>query len=209
MKKRKRPIRKIPLEEVYNESKLNYEETINYTHLKEFDISTKQERIVFDGCIFEKVTLTKKHLKRSEFLDCTFINCDLSNNEFHSSTFIRCEFKDTTLLGTSFIESFISDTLFKSCNLSYLDIANTEVKISEINKSLLQESSWFDTKLKDVLLIDNKLLKSRIYNTSCKGIDISTSEIEGLQIDEYSLRGLIISEDQAPLFCSFLGIKVK
>ncbi len=211
MKKRKRPIHRIPLEDFQGTITISIDEnTIDYNTLKEIDYSNNEDvRIVFDTCVFDKCTLTNNTFLRSEFIDCKFQNCDLSNNTFTDSTFIRNEFTNCKFIGSHFVESYIDNTLIKDSICEYLDVANNKIKIFEIHNTDLTFSSWFENKIDGIYFKNNNISNSTFFKTKMKDLDISTCDIEKLRIDHESIRDMIISPLQAETFCHLLGLKVK
>lgn len=211
MKKRKKPIRKIPLE-VYSGNLIIMDDypIIDYKSITEIKLE-KQDgyRIIFDACILEKVILNQNKFLRSEFLDCTFINCDMSNNTFTESTFIRCEFIGCKFTGCHFVKTYLKDILFKDCNLQYLDLAENNINMLDIEDSNMRESNWFENKVEGMMFDHNNLTETTLYHTPLKGLDISTCIIDEIRTDKDSIQGVLIDTSQAQVFCHLLGIIVK
>jgi uncharacterized protein YjbI with pentapeptide repeats len=209
-KKRKRPIYKYPLDQYIGEVIVPEDtDIIDYKEFLGSNLSNQYDyRIVFDTCVFNKATVTENVFKRSEFIDCTFIDCDLSNNEFHNCTFMRCEFKNTRFTGSHFIESFISHVLIEKSHCKYLDFADCKLELCEFTDSLFQEANFFDNEIKHISFSSLKLDQSTFYQTSLNGVDLSTSDIYNVKIDLKSIKGAEISSFQAREVCHLLGIKV-
>lgn len=210
MKKRKKPIIKVALEEINAELlEENYEIRVSYCEIQNAILEKKSGiKVVFDTVIFKNLKMNDNKLERSEFIDCIFYNCDITNNYFESSTFIRCEFHDSKLDGSHFIDSYLSDIYFKSVLGKFLDISNCKIKIFEIVDSSIEESSWFTNNMKDVSFINVSLTKSDFYQTKLDKIDLSTSNIEGMKIDLDGIKGASISKEQAILLCNLIGVNV-
>lgn len=211
MKKRKRPIHRIPLEKYLGDISITIDEnTIDYQILKEKTLSNQENiRIIFDTCIFEKCTFTNNTFLRSEFIDCKFLNCDLSNNSFTDSTFIRNEFTNCKFIGSHFVESYIDNTLIEDSVCEYIDIANNKIKVLEVHNSDFTFSSWFENKIEGIAFKNNKLQNTTFFKSNMKDLDISSCDIEKLRIDQESIKGMIISPLQAEAFCHLLGLKVQ
>lgn len=210
MKKRKKPIRRIALEE-YNKTIVFTEDndTIDYAILIEKDFSHNVDgRAVFDSCNFEKCTITNNELKRAEFIDCIFTNCDLSNNTFTDSTFIRNEFINCKFIGSHFVESYLENNLIKDSIAEYLDVANNKIKILDIQNTNLTFSSWFENKIEGISFDKNNLTNTTLFKSNMIDLDLSTCDIEKLRVDHESIKGINISSLQAEAFCHLLGIKV-
>lgn len=211
MKKRKKPIHRIPLTEYEGPITITEDHnTIDYAILKEVVYSNNEDiRIVFDTCVFEKCSFTNNTFLRSEFIDCKFNNCDLSNNTFTDSTLMRNEFTNCKFIGSHFVESYIENTLIKDSVCEYLDIANNKIKVLEVINTDLTYSSWFENKVEGISFKNNNLASTTFFKTNMKDLDISSCAIDKLRIDSSSIKGMIISPSQAETFCHLLGLKVK
>ena len=83
----KKPLHNLALD-IYEEQVIEAAEydRIDYKIFKEKELINKEDyRIIFDVCKFENSTIINNSLEKSEFLDCIFMNCDLSNNNFSES----------------------------------------------------------------------------------------------------------------------------
>lgn len=209
-KKRKSPIFKFVLDDYVGSIKLPLDsDIIDYKRITDNSLIGKEDyRIVFDTCLFQKVTMKQNVLKRSEFIDCKFIDCDLSNNEFHNSTFMRCEFINTRLTGSHFIECFVSHVLIDKSHCNYIDFADSKLEFCDFKDSLFQEANFFENEVKNLTFNKLKLEKATFYQSSLKGVDLSTSDIYSLKTDLKSIKGAEISSFQAREVCHLLGIKV-
>lgn len=210
MKKRKPPIRKYQFES-FSGTLYNYEDhpLISYVEIKNLLLEKQEDyRIILDSCNLTNVNFIGNTFLRTEFIDCIFKNCDFSNNTFTESTFIRCEFLDCKFIGTHLVENYLNDILFKESNLSYLDSTKNRLKVIEVDNSNLRESNWFENQNQGISFYKSNLKKAIIDNTSFKDVDVSTCDIDGIQIDQFSLKGLKIASYQAPAFCKLLGIKI-
>lgn len=209
--KRKKPIRRIPLDNITETLYVSQDEPlIEYSHINELSLSNQEEyRIVFDSCTFEKVTFSNNTFLKAEFIDCVFKNCDLSNNTFTESTFMRVEFYDCKLIGCHIVDSYLEHTLISKSQCRYLDFAENKMKCIDIKDSSLIESNWFENKMTHISLKTCDFTKSSFYKNPFKGTDFSTCDFEQLKADLKSVEGIIIDSLQAEQFCYLLGIKVK
>lgn len=211
MKKRRRPIHKLLSGEYKGSLDINFDrnriDNITITQKSLFD--KENFTIIFDTCMFKKCTLSNNKFIKSEFIDCKFEACDLSNNTFSECTFIRCEFVNCRFVGTHFVESYLNHILIKDSLAQYLDVANCKAVILELFDTNLEESNWFDNFVEQLNFSNLNISKSYIYKTPLKDVDLSNSNIEGIKIDQSSIKGVTISSWQAEIFCRLLGIIVK
>ncbi|QMS85360.1 pentapeptide repeat-containing protein [Candidatus Xianfuyuplasma coldseepsis] len=211
MKTRKRPIIKTWLEDFTDDIVLDSEELrIEYKTIANRTIPPFHgQRVIFDTVIFQNCTFSDSLMERSEFMDCQFKHCTFTNNKLKHSNLIRCEFIHSKLDGTHFTDSQLEDILIKDCTGRYLDSVETTWKVVEVINSNLDESTWFTCKLRDLSLQSVSLLKSDFYDTSLKGVDLSSSIIDGMKTDIHNIQGAIISSEQAVLLCNLIGVNVK
>ena len=154
------------------------------------------------------MNITNNVFQRSEFIDCIFINSDLSNNTFINCTFMRCEFINCKFMGSHFIESYIENTLIKGSIADLLDIANSKIKLFSVQETSMKDSSWFENKVDGMEFHKNDFSKATFFKTSLKDVGIGSCEIDKLRIDHTSVKGVQIASHQAEAFCDLLGIKV-
>lgn len=210
MKKRKKPILKSKLQPYDPPFSFQEDLRIDGFELKQVTIEgNKNIRVVFDTVVFTDCTITNNVFKRAEFMDCVFNNCDFSNNRLEHTTFVRCEFVKSKLTGSSIIDSGLSHVLMKNCMAKYLDLANDVLDVVEISTTILDESNWFETTIKQLVLDDVSLIDSEVYQTAFHGVDLSTSHIEGMSMDLQNIKGATINPEQAVLLCPLIGVHVK
>lgn len=211
MKKRRAPIHKLLSGEYKGSLDMDFNRNrIENVVINQKSLFDKEDyTIIFDTCFFKKCNISNNKFRKAEFIDCKLDACDLSNNTFTECTFIRCEFTNCRFLGTHFVESYLNHILIKDSLAQYLDVANCKAVILELFDTNLQESNWFDNFVEHLNFDKLDLTKSYIYKTPLKDVDLSSSNLESIKIDQTSIKGVAIASWQAEIFCRLLGIKVK
>lgn len=210
MIKRKKPIVKGVLTRLNGSLDFSNDQRIEYMEINEMSVNQLNETaIVFDTVIFNHCQIQNSVFLRAQFIDCIFNHCHFTNNRSLDSTFLRCEWQDSKLDASHFIRSNLEHILIKNSTARYLDIADSVLKAIEIIGTKLDESSWFQSKMLDLSLKNTSMEKAEIYHTSFKDIDLSSTIISGMRIELNDIKGAIIDENQAPLLCQLIGVKIK
>ena len=74
---------------------------------------------------------------------------------------------------------------------------------------LLEKSRFLENNMDNVNFNNCDLISTEIFRTSLNKIDLSTSKIEGIAIDTYSIKGVVVNSYQALLLSKILGIIIK
>jgi uncharacterized protein YjbI with pentapeptide repeats len=175
-----------------------------------FNEPTFEARFVeeFNGCQFNRVRFSGD-LKKVKFIDCLFLNCDLSNVELSQSLFHRVKFDQCKGTGSVFRKSKFKFTEFSKSQFSITDFSESifeSVKMTECNftEGAFQScrQSDFKTSLVDFSLAD-------FTETSLSKMDLSGCNINGLRLSPQHLKGLMVDSLQAIALVQLLGIHVK
>lgn len=83
-----------------------------------------------------------------------------------------------------------------------------EIRCVEFNDSTLDESSFMEVNVKNLVFKRVSFIAGEVFKTSLKGMDFKTTNIEGIRIDDYSLKGIHVDMYQAIALASLLGIIV-
>jgi uncharacterized protein YjbI with pentapeptide repeats len=73
----------------------------------------------------------------------------------------------------------------------------------------LQDSRLYNLTQKDWVLEECNLLDADWYKVSLANVDISTCDLSNIRMDVDSIKGSIISEQQAVSLANLLGVTVK
>lgn len=71
------------------------------------------------------------------------------------------------------------------------------------------ESSFIESKFKNLEIIGVKFNKSEFLKTSLKGVDFSSSDITDVMFDLMSVKGMIVNQFQCVELANLIGVQVK
>src|SRR5476649_807658 len=93
----------------------------------------------FNNCLFKKCDLSNSEFALCKFIDCVFEECNLSMIKWGRSTLNDVVFKQCKLLGINFslCEDFLLSVRFEACNLDYSSFMNKKLQKTHFIKSSL------------------------------------------------------------------------
>ena len=166
------------------------------------------EQVSFDCCHFIGIDFTKFKIKKFELLDCIFDNCDLSNIEFSDLGIFRCIFKNCRMSGVIFSDCQLDNVELDSVLGNYMGFYKCEMKRLLIKNTNFNEGRFMENKMKDVVLQEVNFTKCDFIKTSFAGMDFSSSIIDSIKTDLYSLKSIKVNSEQALSLVQLLGIEV-
>lgn len=139
------------------------------------------EHVSFKNLEFKNVIFDTVSFRYLDVTDVRFVNCDLSNRNvlFDSCHGKYANFRFSNFGKVCFVNSIFNNSDFSECDFSNMDFENTD----------LQQAQMSGTKL--------------------KGIDFSSSNIEGIGVRLEDLAGAIVSPLQAVAISRKLGLVIK
>ncbi len=169
-----------------------------------------QDHVEFERRSFHHVSFAGTEWARASFEQCCFSSCDFSNAHMPKSFWRDCQLTDCRLVGADMHESYMERVRFKDTLLSYANLSGSKLSRIRFASCALDEASLDHLKLRKLALEGCDLTRAELFGTLLKGIDLSTSKIEGIRVsDRYEeLKGTKISLDQAPLILGLLGIQI-
>lgn len=163
---------------------------------------------VIEQCHFEKIDFNLIELKNTHLVNCVFKNCDLSNLEFNRVSLHCCHFINCKMIGISFIDCSLHDLLFLDVQGRYMNISYGNIRNVLFQNSVLDETSMMEVDVKDLYFDQVSFINGEVFKTKLKGMDLKTTNIDGLRIDQTSLAGIHVDMYQAIALASLLGIIV-
>jgi fluoroquinolone resistance protein len=152
--------------------------------------------ISIDG-IFDKIDFSPERLKKGEYQNCTFNNCNFYNSDLTGYIFRECNFKncdfslskikqttlcdirfeDCKLLGIQFHEcnSFLFSVRFDRCVLKMSVFYKMRLKKYKFSNCNLEEADFTEADLSNTVFDTCDLHRTVFYNTNLEKADFSTS----------------------------------
>src|ERR1700761_8511377 len=105
---------------------------------------------VFTDETFDKKDFKATPLKKGEYEACIFRNCDLSGVDLSDLVFIDCEFIDSNLSLVRLVKTAFRDITFKGCKMMGLQFRDcSQFGLSfRYESCILDHSSFYQTKIK-------------------------------------------------------------
>lgn len=163
---------------------------------------------VIEQCRFEKIDFNLIELTNTHLVNCVFKNCDLSNLEFDRVSIHCCHFINCKMIGTSFIDCSLHDLLFLDIQGRYMNISFGNIRNVLFQNSVLNEASIMEVDVKDLYFDQVSFINGEVFKTKLPGMDLKTTNIDGLRIDRISLVGIHVDMYQAIALANLLGIIV-
>lgn len=163
------------------------------------------ENSVFINCKFSD------SIKRSVFFNCSFENCEMSNILISDCGIHKSLFKDSHMIGIS-----IADTKLKTCKFqgNNMKLANIFVSNKPIENCVFSDNDLTGASFEETEIIDsdfeyNNMCELQVRKSCFREIDLSSNKLNGIMSDADSIRGAIVSMEQAIDFINILGLKIK
>ncbi len=160
-----------------------------------------------DCCHFQKFVFDSD--SHFSCLDCIFEDCDLSNLDLSKQSFFRVIFQNCKLTGTSFSDSHFKDCQFINCVGNYISFSKGNFEDCLMKNCNFSESSFLALQQKKLKLDKVNFSSCDIMESKLDDVDISTCELDGILIDSYSMKNLVVSQEQAIMLSQLLGLKIK
>ena len=180
----------------------------NKKFVEKLEKEIKIEDAEFDCCHF--IGIDFKLIKSEKLIiwDCIFESCDLSNFIFNKISLKRCEFINCKLMGTVFDECFLESILFDKVNGRYININGSKIRNIKVKNSDFSEGRLMDNNTKNIEVEEVIFNSCDFIKTNLNDVDFSNCNIEGINIDLQSLKGMRVNSYQASCLASILGIKI-
>lgn len=173
-------------------------------------LTYSDERLSFEGVTLKNCTFDQSDFSHSEWDNCVFEGCEFLNNNFTESFFYQTKFSKCRLMGADFSGSTLLKSTIVDSKADYLNLSATKLEECSFLDSSLQEAYFQEVKIKKGLNFQRCDLDGTDFlGTSLKGVDLSSSLFESLNVEPRLLKGCQISITQAAVFVGLLGIKFK
>jgi len=141
----------------------------------------------FDQVTFNDITFTSCNFSAASFEsatleDVTFSGCDLSYCDFSNTELINVLFENCNVSNLQFTDAVIEFGGFMNCT-GEIDLTNADVKSYNFSMCDLEDTSLFDTHLRDVVFTKCNLTNCRVSSlTSLSGVRLVSCDITDFRI---------------------------
>lgn len=196
------------VEDFYDE--VIYADEIVCKIIEGYSIDEKNERgLTIDSCKFKNVIFKNCSFENLDLIDTRFENCDLSNVNFSNSGIHRTEFINCKLVGTRFDESSIKDVLIMDSIGRYSNFSFTKINCMNIVNSDFQEATFQEVSHKKLSVEKSSFINAYCNKTSFNKVDLTTCEIDGINVDVEDVSGAIVTAMQALHLTKLLNLQIK
>ena len=165
------------------------------------------DRLEVKGCVIAHSVWQQATLRKSGFVDVIFDGCDLSGCDFSGAVFSRVRFQGCKLTGANFAETVFRDVAFCDCRAPYLNLAAAKAQRLLFADCRLTEASFQEMKWTAAFQRCD-LTGATFHFAPLKGINLTTSRMDGLRVGLPDLKGAIVNTYQAADLARLLGLVI-
>ena len=185
----------------------------------------------FESEEYSKTDFTNKKIKKGEYDNCTFINCNFegihaSNIQFVECKFIDCNFSNTIVKDTAFkvvdfinckmigvkfneCDPFLLQLSFKDCQLNYTSFYKLKIQNTKFKNCNLEEADFTETILTSALFETCDLKNTTFDSTNLEKVDFRTAFNFEMNPQQNSLKGARFSKENVQGLLSVYKIIVE
>lgn len=160
------------------------------------------EDITFYDCRFEGCEFGEASLKRSRFVDCVFLRCDLSMVNLTDVELSGVQFGHTALVGVN--GSLLARTSvaplelrFDTCTLNYATFRDLDLSGSTFEDCLAHEVAFSGVKLIGAGFRGTDLQGSTFHDCDLSDADFRGTRNYGVNVKQNRVRGMKVSFPEA------------
>lgn len=150
---------------------------------------------LINDTVFEKINYSETTLAKGEYDNCTFVNCVFLDSDLSNVNFTECEFIDCDLSNVNLKHTVFNDSSFSKCKLVGTQLNDCSdflfsVTFNECNLSL---SSFYKvrlkgTKFKACILHQVDFTEADMSNSSFDNCDFKGAIFENTQLEKTDFR---------------------
>lgn len=144
----------------------------------------RAEGVKIEGEVFHRLDLRSMKAFGSQWIGCSFVDCQLDMADLRASKFERCTFQNSAVRLVNFATSFFEDSLFLDCDLEQASFMGAHFRDGGFKDCRM---AYGDTMFQDATL------KGRIRFEECNlhgsNLDFRESEPKGVSFERCNLWG--------------------
>lgn len=174
-------------------------------------LSSQLEMGEYENCTFTKVNLNQADLSGFKFIDCAFIEADLTLIKLSNTLLRNVQFTSSKIMGVMFdaASGFGLAISFKSCILNNSSFYRVNLKDTLFINSTLKEVDFTESNLSNSLFDYCDLAGSIFDNTNLHKADLSTSFNYNIDLNRNKMLGSKHSIEGGLNLLSSLGLIIK
>jgi uncharacterized protein YjbI with pentapeptide repeats len=186
--------------------------------------------LTYEDQTFERVIYGETKVNWTEFQNCNFIKCDLSNSDFCNNRFIDCTFegcnlsmvklggatlnnmvcKDCKVIGVNFGEcdDFLFQVRFENCTLDYTSFMGKKMTKTRFIKTSLKEVNFAQANLSGSIFQESDLSNAVFNGTDISSANFSTAFNYSFDPELNIVKKAVFSMDGLPGLLFKYNIKI-
>lgn len=183
------------------------EENLDISYNGETFVGDLLKRKRFEDCLFIDCKFLESDLSFSRFLSCKFQDCDFTNPKTIATAMPDCAFEKSKVLGVKFtqFDTKIFKVSFIDCNMELCDFQEMNLVKTVFSKSVVKECDFYranltaanfeDTNLEDSIFEESNLSKTNFVNATNYLIDPLSSKLKGAKFSTPEVLSLLRNFD--------------
>jgi len=162
----------------------------------------------FDQSKLTASALTGSILPASRWTDWTIESADLSNATWIDCRMVRVHITNTKLTGFDARGAELRDIHFKDCKAPDILLAESTLTRIRFDHCQLTNLDLTGATIKSLAINHCDSRNIRLINTKIEHLDLRDSLIEGIALNQSTLKGILINPPQAPAIAQALGVQI-
>jgi len=131
----------------------------------------------YDNCRFVNCVFLNSDLSNVTFTECEFQDCDLSNANLKHTVLNDVVFSNSKLLGLQFnhCSDFLFSVIFNECNLSFASFYQVKAKSTKFTDCMLQQVDFTEADVSSSMFTNCDFKKAIFERTLLEKSDFRTS----------------------------------
>lgn len=153
-------------------------EYISEQEYKQLDYSEQRLQVGdYENCQFLNCNFINSDLSDTRFMGCEFVDCNLSNVKLNNTSFQQVKFRDCKMLGLQFdgCLDLILSFEFENCVMNHSSFYQKNIKKTRFINCQLNEVDFTECNLKEASFENSNLTRAIFDNTNLEKADLATA----------------------------------
>lgn len=188
-----------------------------YPHFDDEFIENKQftsdelKKQEYTNCTFKNCNFSEILLHTTRLSNCIFINCNLAMTKISETQLANVNFDSCKIMGVNFkhCSSFLFEVAFKRCILDYSSFENLKMKKTIFTQCSMKGVDFGNTDLTESQFIRCDLADAAFHASNLKQVDFTTSYSYVIDPNANYIKGAKFSIDGLPGLLSKFNIVIE
>ena len=179
-------------------------ELSNETHERVLFADIDLTEATLTGMVFNECTFRRVQFNCSVHRDGAFVNCTFTNCSFFETSFTGCK-----LLGSTFDRCTFDLMRVNGGNWAHAGLAGADLRKASFEGVRMREADLTGARCQGAVLRECDLTSAWLNGAVLTECDLRGSELAGIEPESVSLRGAIVTVEQAVVIVEALGLEVR